>query len=34
MIPLLLQDILFIGITVGFFGLSVALVRFFDRLAD
>jgi hypothetical protein len=30
---IVLQDLLFIGIVVGFFGLSVALVRFFDRLA-
>jgi hypothetical protein len=25
-------DVLFIGIAVGFFALSAALVRFFDRL--
>ena len=28
----ILQDMVFIGIAVVFFGLSAALVRFFDRL--
>jgi hypothetical protein len=29
-----IQDILFIAVAVGFFGLSAALVRFFDRLME
>ena len=28
----LMQDIMFVAIAVGFFALSAALVRFFDRL--